>query len=271
MSAEDDVEVRRLSLTNRSPYLREIEVTSYVEIVLAPRPRTSRTRCSASCSSRPSAGPETASLLCARRPRSADDARAWAIARAQHGSAHAERGRVGDRSRPVPRPRARDPSDPAAMDGRPLSGTVGAVLDPILSLAAAVRSAPGDSRASRSPPGWPPTGTRPSRSAEVRGPDVGLAHAGARGPSSRSRCGTSASRRTRPSSTSGASRVFYADRSLGAGSEILCSGNGLGQPALWGHGISGDCRSCSSASLESTTSPSCARSCAPRTTGGSRA
>ena len=36
VSAEDDVEVRRLSLTNRSDRIREIEVTSYAEIVLAP-------------------------------------------------------------------------------------------------------------------------------------------------------------------------------------------------------------------------------------------
>ena len=36
VSAEDDVEVRRLSLTNRSARLREIEVTSYAEIVLGP-------------------------------------------------------------------------------------------------------------------------------------------------------------------------------------------------------------------------------------------
>ena len=34
VSAGDDVEVRRLSLTNRSDRLREIDVTSYAEIVL---------------------------------------------------------------------------------------------------------------------------------------------------------------------------------------------------------------------------------------------
>ena len=34
MSPEDDVEVRRVTLTNRSDRPREIEVTSYVELVL---------------------------------------------------------------------------------------------------------------------------------------------------------------------------------------------------------------------------------------------
>jgi hypothetical protein len=41
VSPEDDVEVRRVSLVNRSDRLREIEVTSLVEVVLAPRRTTS--------------------------------------------------------------------------------------------------------------------------------------------------------------------------------------------------------------------------------------
>jgi cellobiose phosphorylase len=40
VSPEDDVEVRRLSLTNRSPHLREIEFTSYVEWCWLPRRRS---------------------------------------------------------------------------------------------------------------------------------------------------------------------------------------------------------------------------------------
>ena len=36
VSTEDDVEVRRLAVTNHSDRPREIEVTSYAEIVLAP-------------------------------------------------------------------------------------------------------------------------------------------------------------------------------------------------------------------------------------------
>ena len=36
VSPEDDVEVRRLSITNRSNRPKEIEVTSYAEIVLGP-------------------------------------------------------------------------------------------------------------------------------------------------------------------------------------------------------------------------------------------
>src|SRR6185295_11710736 len=35
VSTEDDVEVRRLAITNQGPRVREIDVTSYVEIALA--------------------------------------------------------------------------------------------------------------------------------------------------------------------------------------------------------------------------------------------
>ena len=69
VSPEDDVEVRRLAVTNQSDRLREIEVTSYVEIVLAPP---------ADDLAHPAFGklfieteylPESAALICARRPR----------------------------------------------------------------------------------------------------------------------------------------------------------------------------------------------------------
>ena len=37
VSAEDDAEVRRVSITNSGSRAREIEVTSYAELVLAPQ------------------------------------------------------------------------------------------------------------------------------------------------------------------------------------------------------------------------------------------
>ena len=69
VSTEDDVEVRRLAVTNHSDRPREIEVTSYAEIVLAPP---------ADDLAHPAFGklfveteylPESAALLCHRRPR----------------------------------------------------------------------------------------------------------------------------------------------------------------------------------------------------------
>ena len=79
VSPEDDVEVRRLSITNRGDRPREIEVTSYAEIVLA-RPEDDLAH--------PAFGklfietefdPQSAGLLFSRRPRGADEAPMWAF------------------------------------------------------------------------------------------------------------------------------------------------------------------------------------------------
>jgi cellobiose phosphorylase/cellulose synthase/poly-beta-1,6-N-acetylglucosamine synthase-like glycosyltransferase len=142
VSPEDDVEVRRLSITNRGDRPREIEVTSYAEIVLA-RPEDDLAH--------PAFGKlfieteydaQSAGLLFSRRPRSADEARAWAF------HVLAVDGRLGgavewetDRARFVGR--GRSPSNPVALDGRALSGTTGAVLDPVAAVRERVRLAPG--------------------------------------------------------------------------------------------------------------------------------
>jgi cyclic beta-1,2-glucan synthetase len=79
VSTEDDVEVRRLAVTNHSDRPREIEITSYAEIVLAP---------AVDDLAHPAFGklfleteylPERTALLCSRRPRSADEAALWAV------------------------------------------------------------------------------------------------------------------------------------------------------------------------------------------------
>jgi cyclic beta-1,2-glucan synthetase len=142
VSAEDDVDVRRLSITNRGDIPREIEVTSYAEIALA-RPEDDlahpafgklflETEFDA-----PSAG-----ILFSRRPRSADDTPVWAF------HVLGVEGRLGgavewetDRARFLGR--GRSPANPVALEGRTLSGTTGAVLDPIAALRDRVRLAPG--------------------------------------------------------------------------------------------------------------------------------
>jgi cyclic beta-1,2-glucan synthetase len=142
VSSEDDVEVRRLSITNRGDRPREIEVTSFAEIVLA-RPEDDFAH--------PAFGKlfietefdgQSSGLLFSRRPRASDEAPIWAF------HVLGVEGRLGgavewetDRARFIGR--GRTPADAAALDGRPLSGTTGAVLDPIASLRDRVRLAPG--------------------------------------------------------------------------------------------------------------------------------
>jgi cyclic beta-1,2-glucan synthetase len=142
VSTEDDVEVRRLSITNRGDRPREIEVTSYAEIALA-RPEDDLAH--------PAFGKlfietefdaQSAGILFSRRPRSADEAPAWAF------HVLGVEGRLGgavewetDRARFLGR--GRSPANPVALEGRALTGTTGAVLDPVAALRDRVRLAPG--------------------------------------------------------------------------------------------------------------------------------
>src|SRR5207248_8792291 len=75
VSPEDDVELRRLTIVNRSVRSRLIEITSYMELVLAPE---------AADSSHPAfskmfveTSQEDNVLLARRRPRAVDDPPIW--------------------------------------------------------------------------------------------------------------------------------------------------------------------------------------------------
>jgi cyclic beta-1,2-glucan synthetase len=240
VSTEDDVEVRRLSVTNKSDRHREIEVTSYAEIVLAPP---------ADDLAHPAFGklfveteyvPEGAAILCRRRPRSPDEAGVWALhVMSLEGRTQGQMEWECDRARFLGR--GRSPADPQALDGRSLSGTTGALLDPIVSLRQRIRLAPGGFvRLAFA------TGTASSRemalalaqkyrdpSATARTFALAFAHA------------QSGLRHLGISSEEAmlferlASRVLYADGSLRASQELQAQ-NVLGQQGLWPHSISGD-------------------------------
>jgi len=240
VSTEADVEVRRLALTNNSERPREIEITSYAEIVLAPQ---------ADDLAHPAFGKlfveteylaESTALLCHRRPRAVDEPDLWAVhvlsleGRAQ-GSVEWET----DRARFLGRGRA--PENPQALDGRPLSGTTGVVLDPIVSLRQRIRLAPGGFvRLAYA------TGMATSRETAValaqkyHDPSATprtLALAFAHAQSALRHLGISSEQAVRFERL--ASRVLYTDESLRAPPEMLAR-NTLGQEGLWPHSISGD-------------------------------
>ena len=143
VSTEDDAEVRRVSVTNAGKREREVEVTSYSEIVLAPQaadvghPAFSKLFVETEFLSSEGA------ILATRRRRSPDEPEIWA---AHHSVLDGEGvGKVEvetDRARFLGRGGSIRTAI-AAMDGRPLSGTVGTVLDPIFALRRRVRIAPG--------------------------------------------------------------------------------------------------------------------------------
>ena len=142
---EDFAEVRRVTLTNTGTEMREVEVTSYGEIVLAPSD-TDRAHPAFSNLFVETEFHEWCSAVTAtRRPRAATDVSLWCV----HVCATGDE-RVGavtcetDRGRFLGR--GRSTRDPVALDAAgPLSGTVGAVLDPIFALRARVRLEAGQS------------------------------------------------------------------------------------------------------------------------------
>jgi cyclic beta-1,2-glucan synthetase len=142
VSGEDNCELRGVSITNYSTRPREIELTSYAEIVLAsPASDITHPAFSNLFVETEFYGPQQA-LLARRRPRSAEDEPVWGV----HVMAASTANIAGiqyetDRSRFLGR--GHTTADPVAvMEDRPLSNTVGAVLDPIFSLRCRVRLQP---------------------------------------------------------------------------------------------------------------------------------
>ncbi len=143
VSAEHDAEIRRVSLTNLGSHGREIELTSYAEIALAPQAADAAHPAFQNLFVQTEFAPDIGALLATRRPRSRDEQPIWA---AHVAAVEGETGGViqyeTDRARFLGRGRSvRSPV--SVIDGRPLSNTVGAVLDPIFSLRCRVRLAPG--------------------------------------------------------------------------------------------------------------------------------
>ena len=144
---QDSAEVRRVTLTNTSAQPREVELTSYGEIVLAP-PNADRAHPAFGNLFVETEWHEWCSAMTAtRRPRSAQERRLWCAHVVAAGPE-----RVGpvsyesDRARFLGR--GRTPRDPVALatDGA-LSCTTGAVLDPIFATRVRVALGPGRSAA----------------------------------------------------------------------------------------------------------------------------
>ena len=118
VSPEDDAEVRRISLTNLGVRAREIEVTSYAEVVLAPPAADAAHPVFSNLFVQTEFVPDVSALLASRRPRSPEEAPVWA-AHVVVVEGETVGGRtVRDRPSAVPRSRAR-PSHPDVGRRRP--------------------------------------------------------------------------------------------------------------------------------------------------------
>ncbi|HET9471007.1 MAG TPA: glucoamylase family protein, partial [Usitatibacter sp.] len=142
VSTEDDAEMRQISLTNFGLRAREIDITSYAEIVLAPSAADAAHPAFSNLFVQTQFVPSVEALLATRRPRDRENPVWAAHVMTVHGELVGLLQYDTDRARFLGRGRTiRNPS--AIEDRRPLSNTVGTVLDPIFSIRRRLRLHPG--------------------------------------------------------------------------------------------------------------------------------
>jgi cyclic beta-1,2-glucan synthetase len=143
VSGEDDAEVRRVSITNSGSGARDIEITSYAELVLAPLSADIAHPAFSKLFVETEYLPDTGAILATRRRRAPTEPEIWAAhLSVVDGEAVGAPEFETDRARFLGRGHGvRTPI--AVMDSRPLSNSIGAVLDPIFSIRRRIRVAPG--------------------------------------------------------------------------------------------------------------------------------
>ena len=143
VSSEDDAEARRVTITNGGRTARDIDVTSYAEVVLASEAADTAHPAFSNLFVQTEFIADVGVILATRRHQTSDEPPAWAAHLAVvegdvvgHAQFETDRARFLGRGRGVRTP-------VSVMDGQPLSNTSGAVLDPIFSLRRRIRLAPG--------------------------------------------------------------------------------------------------------------------------------
>ena len=134
VSPEDDIELRRVRLANRSRVQRTIEVTSYAEVVLATPSSDAAHPGFSNLFVQTEILDEQRTILCTRRPRSDNEQVLWMMhlmtardARIVQVSYETDRLLFIGRGNSVAAPKAMDKAGP-------LSGSRGSVLDPIVAI-----------------------------------------------------------------------------------------------------------------------------------------
>lgn len=247
VSPEDDAELRRLTLTNHGSRTRFIEVTSYMEVLLAPVAADIAHPAFSNLFVETEYLHDVRGLLASRRPRKDGEMRPWAahVVASGEGSGGGRDSMTGveyetDRARFIGR--GQDIGNPRSIvGGRPLSNTVGAVLDPIFSLRVRVRIEPGELKHL----------VFTTMAADSREAIVNLAdkyHDGSAFSRISALVWTHAQVRLHYLRIEHyeaelfqhlASRILFSDRASRAGSHVLRAMQ-LNQTGLWGQGISGD-------------------------------
>ena len=137
VSPEDDVEIRRVTLTNLSSKTRHIEVTSYAEVILAALSSDISHRAFSNLFVQTEILPERHAILCSRRRRTPEEEVPWMFhllaapdVVADEASYETDRAQFIGRGRSLANPIALDNSN----TWNTLSNTSGSVLDPIVAI-----------------------------------------------------------------------------------------------------------------------------------------
>jgi cellobiose phosphorylase len=137
VSPEDDVELRRVSVTNRGRTARTIELTSFAEVVMASQASDTAHPALSNLFVQTEIVRDRHAILCKRRPRSGSEKTPWML------HLMSVRGQLAGKpsfetSRAAFFGRGRSAVDPQAMHQPALSDSEGSVLDPVVAIRNAV-------------------------------------------------------------------------------------------------------------------------------------
>lgn len=134
VSPEDDVEIRRVKITNKSTATKTIEVTSYAEVVLAAQAADEAHPAFSNLFVQTSIHEEECAILCTRRARNRDENPPWMFHMfTLNGATKEELSFETDRMKFIGR--TKSVQSPAAVaNSGPLSGSSGSVLDPVVAI-----------------------------------------------------------------------------------------------------------------------------------------
>lgn len=137
VSSEDDVEIRRVTLSNQSSRVRHIEVTSYAEVVLAALNSDLAHRAFSNLFVQTEILPERQAILCTRRRRTPGEQVPWMFhllatpgMEGEGTSFETDRARFIGRGRTTANPQVLDSTNKSSR----LSNSDGSVLDPIVAI-----------------------------------------------------------------------------------------------------------------------------------------
>ena len=242
VSSEDDAELRRTTLTNRSTRSRAIDVTSYGEVVLAPPIADALHPAFSNLFVQTEILPDQQAILCTRRPRFQEEETPWMVhlmavdgAEVEEVSFETDRMQFIGRGNSVANPQA------MAKTVSTLSGSHGSVLDPIVAIRCRILLGPGDSASVRIVTGIVADRDKAKnlaakyqdRNLAARSFDLAWTH------------GQVLLRQINANDADAhlygrlAGALLYANQALRAESSILKKNN-RGQSGLWGYAVSGD-------------------------------